>query len=243
MNFESLRWAAIQFIVLVLCISLHEFGHAWAADKRRDPLPRALGRVTLNPLAHCDKIGTFAIPALMIFLPAIFGGMPFALIGWGKPVPISLSNPKTRKADEILITLAGPGMNLLLSLVGALALGIFAGIAYGRVPAETLENSAAFGAVCSFFVMFVLMNSALAIFNLIPLPPLDGSRVLRHAVGMSDATFVKIARNAWWILLLAINLPPGNPIALRIFRPLVSGVAAFFLTISEFVADFLERIF
>lgn len=118
--FASLRWAGLQFIALVLCVALHEFGHAWAADKRGDPLPRAEGRVTLNPLAHIDPFGTLVIPALMVFLPALGGEMPFALIGWGKPVRISLPNPKTRRADEILITLAGPGMNLLLALLSSL---------------------------------------------------------------------------------------------------------------------------
>lgn len=229
---SDLRWAAIQFIVLVLCVSLHEFGHAWAADKRGDPLPRAQGRVSLNPMAHADIFGTLFLPAVMIFLPVFFGGMPFALIGWGKPVQISLNNPKTRRADEILITLAGPGMNFVLALIGAVALGLI----FGLAPESSLDGGFA-GAWCSFFLMFVLMNSGLAIFNLIPLPPLDGSRVLRYVVNMSDATFNKIARNAWWILLLAVNLPPGNPVALMIFTPIVRFVASLFLSISQFIAD------
>lgn len=223
---NDLRWATIQFIVLVLCVSLHEFGHAWTADRRGDPLPRLQGRVTLNPLAHIDTLGTLVLPALMIFLPLFFGGMP-ALLGWGKPVQISLPNSKTRRADDILITLSGPGMNFVLAVGGAVALGLLYGV-FG----ENLPDS-----LYSFFVMFVMMNAGLGVFNLVPLPPLDGSRVLRYAVGMTEETFNKIAHNAWWILLLAINVPPGNPILLRIFRPIVLGVVKVFFAISEFVAS------
>jgi len=223
---NDLRWAMVQFIVLILCVSLHEFGHAWMADKRGDPLPRAQGRVTLNPLAHIDPIGTLALPALMIFLPLFFGGMP-ALIGWGKPVQVSLPNAKTRRADDILTTLAGPGMNFLLALVGAVAMGLIYALGNESVPAT----------VYSFFGMFVMMNASLGVFNLIPLPPLDGSRVLRYAVGMTEETFAKIARNAWWILLLAINLPPGDPIFLIIFRPIIFAVYQFFFWIGDFIAS------
>lgn len=226
---SMLRWAMVQFIALVLCVSLHEFGHAWTADRRGDPLPRAEGRVTLNPLAHVDPIGTLAIPGVMIFLPLIFGGLPFGLIGWGKPVRISLPDPKTRRADDVLITLSGPGMNFLLALLGALALGVLAAFD-GHVP----------GTVVGFFYMFVLLNCSLGIFNLVPLPPLDGSRVLRYAVGMTEETFRRIARNAWWILLLAINIPPDDPILGMIFRPLVRGVASAFFALGEFVARLLS---
>lgn len=224
---RGLHWAALQFIVLVLCVALHEFGHAWTADRRGDPLPRAQGRVTLNPLAHADPLGTFLIPGLMIFLPALFGSFPVALIGWGKPVQISLPNAKTRRASDILITLSGPAMNLLLALFGAVLLGI----AFGASGTLHLPP-----ATFPFLAMFVGMNAGLAIFNLIPLPPLDGSRVLRHAVGMSEETFAKIARNAWWILLLALNLPPGNPIFLAVFGPLVRGAATAFFFLSEKIA-------
>ena len=227
--FGELRWAALQFIALVLCVSLHEFGHAWAADRRGDPLPRAEGRVSLNPLAHIDPIGTLAIPALMIFLPVFFGGLPFALIGWGKPVRISLPNPKTRRADEILITLAGPGMNLLLALASALALGGLFAAAPSGMPVSVHE----------FFLLLVVLNSGLAVFNMIPIPPLDGSHLLRHAVGMSEETFAKIARNAWWIFLLAINLPPERPVFSMIFGPVVRAVATAFLALSEFIGGSL----
>jgi len=223
---NEIRWAMVQFIVLILCVSLHEFGHAWMADKRGDPLPRAQGRVTLNPLSHIDPIGTLAIPALMIFLPLFWGGMP-ALIGWGKPVQISLSNAKTRRADDIFTTLAGPGMNFFLALVGSVAMGLIYAFGGDGVPAT----------IYAFLGMFVMMNASLGVFNLIPLPPLDGSRVLRYAVGMSEETFLKIARNAWWILLLAINLPPGNPIFLVIFKPIIFAVYSVFFGISDFVAS------
>ena len=114
MDAVTLRDGLLQLILLIISIGLHEFGHAWMADRRGDPLPRLQGRVTLNPFAHADPIGTIALPAIMIFLSPGFG-----LIGWGKPVQISLPNPRTRRMDDIYITLAGPAMNLVLCFIFA----------------------------------------------------------------------------------------------------------------------------
>ena len=119
MDAQTLRDGLLQLILLIISIGLHEFGHAWMADLRGDPLPRMQGRVTLNPFAHADPIGTIAIPAVMIFLSPGFG-----LIGWGKPVQISLPNPKTRRMDDIYITLAGPAMNLVLCFTFAVIGGL-----------------------------------------------------------------------------------------------------------------------
>ncbi|MDR0535229.1 MAG: site-2 protease family protein [Puniceicoccales bacterium] len=202
----SFQQAAILFIVLLCSISLHEFGHAWMADKRGDPLPREQGRVTLDPFKHLDPIGSFAIPGLMIFLPVLLGGgLPFALIGWGRPVQISLPNPKTRRRDDILITLAGPAVNLLLALAAAISFGLAlrlgpAGASF--VPPRLLGN-----AIEMFLIPSLMLNLVLLVFNLLPLPPLDGSSILRHATGMRDETYASLARNGWWILLILINIP------------------------------------
>ena len=160
MDLEHFRWGALQLILLIISIGLHEFGHAWVADLRGDPLPRLQGRVTLNPFAHTDLIGTIILPGIMIFLSPGFG-----LIGWGKPVQISLPNPKTRRMDDICITLAGPGMNLVLCLILALigALGSF----------DSVQDRL----VIRFLVSGIFLNSGLVVFNLIPIPPLDGSRI------------------------------------------------------------------
>ena len=220
---EQIRWAFLLLISLIICVSLHEFGHAWMADRCGDPLPRMQGRVTLDPRAHIDPLGTLAIPAIMIFGSVFFAGMP-ALIGWGKPVQISLPNAKTRKRDDIFTTLAGPGMNLLLAVAGTIALGVSARI-FG-----TESN------VVQFFILFMQMNIVLMIFNLLPLPPLDGSRVFFYAVKMREETFLKISRNAWWILLLALNLPsPGNSVVGWIFGPLLRAVSVPFFAIANFI--------
>src|SRR5215471_10928500 len=104
----------IQYLILVGLLTFHEFGHAWTAMKCGDDTARLQGRVSLNPLVHIDPIGTVAMPLLMIFLP--FGIGQF-LLGWAKPVPVNLTNLRKRNRDDILITLAGPGMNLLLALI------------------------------------------------------------------------------------------------------------------------------
>ncbi len=190
MDLEHFRWGALQLILLIISIGLHEFGHAWMADRRGDPLPRLQGRVTLNPFAHTDPIGTIALPAIMIFLSPGFG-----LIGWGKPVQISLPNPTTRRMDDLCITLAGPGMNLVLCLVFAL-IGGFGGF-----------NPVGQKDVIEFLVSGVYLNAGLVVFNLIPIPPLDGARVAVRLGLYSEEVFLMLARWGFIILLVAVNMP------------------------------------
>lgn len=192
LDVEALRQGALWMILLVAAISLHEFGHAWMADRRGDLLPRAQGRVTLDPTAHIDPIGTLLIPGLMIFWPAFTGsGAPVALIGWGKPVQVSLADPRTRKMDDILITLAGPAMNLLLCLAFTV------GLALTGPPGSTGDGR--------FMLNGLMLNAGLMVFNLLPIPPLDGGRVLRWVVGMTEETFRTVATYAPWALLFLIN--------------------------------------
>ena len=190
MDLEHFRWGALQLILLIISIGLHEFGHAWMADLRGDPLPRLQGRVTLNPFAHADPIGTIALPAIMIFLSPGFG-----LIGWGKPVQISLPNPKTRRIDDIYITLAGPAMNLVLCFVFAVIGGL------GDFDPRSQE------VIIDFLKMGIFLNAGLVVFNLIPIPPLDGSRVAVRLGLYSEETFLMLARWGFVILLVAVNLP------------------------------------
>lgn len=189
---EHLRWSLLQLILLVVSIGLHEFGHAWVADLRGDPLPRLQGRVTLNPLAHADPIGTLLIPGIMIFFNPGFG-----LIGWGKPVQISLPNPATRRMDDILITMAGPTMNLVLCLVLAFV-GVVMDVSWANSASHNLGK---------FLVLGMLMNVGLLCFNLIPIPPLDGSRVLYRLGVYSLEFFTMLSRYSFIILIILINLP------------------------------------
>lgn len=209
---DHLRWSLLQLILLVVSIGLHEFGHAWVADLRGDPLPRLQGRVTLNPLAHADPIGTLLIPGVMIFLSPGFG-----LIGWGKPVQISLPNPATRRMDDILITLAGPAMNLLLCLVLA-----FVGFVMGVSPADPSTHN-----LGRFLATGMLLNIGLLCFNLIPIPPLDGSRVFYRLGIYSLEFFTTLSRYSFIILIVLINLPFFGKLMWVVESLLLTPVIAF----------------
>jgi Zn-dependent protease len=208
MDLEQLRWGALQLILLIISIGLHEFGHAWVADLRGDPLPRLQGRVTLNPFAHTDPIGTIALPAIMIFLSPGFG-----LIGWGKPVQISLPNPKTRRMDDIYITLAGPAMNLVLCFVLALI---------GAIGDFDPESQAV---IIVFLARGIFLNAGLAVFNLIPVPPLDGSRIALRLGLYSEELFHTIARWGFVILIILINLPGFGRLIHWVMSPLLDAAA------------------
>ena len=198
---ETLRRGLIFYIVLIASLCIHEWAHAITAHKLGDDTPDREGRVTLNPIAHMDLLGSVIFPLLCIFV--LPGGL---LFGWGKPVNIDISNFRHRRRDEILTTLAGPGSNLALALIAAIVGGILF-----RFEPRTAE----------LFVQLIGINVLLAVFNLIPLPPLDGGRVMRHIAGMTEETFHNIARWSFLIILIAINIP-----AFRLVLGAVMGLVA-----------------
>ncbi len=209
---ETLRSGLIFYIVLIASLCIHEWAHAITAHKLGDDTPEHDGRVTLNPIAHMDLLGSVIFPLLCIFV--LPGGL---LFGWGKPVMINVSNFKNRKRDEILTTLAGPGSNLALALISAVVGGVLF-----RFEPRTAE----------LFVQLIGINVLLAVFNLIPLPPLDGGRVMRHIAGMTEETFINLSRWSFLIILIAINIP-----AFRMVLGAVMGiVAAPFLLIYRLIA-------
>jgi Zn-dependent protease len=170
-----------QLIVFLFAISVHESAHAWMANRRGDPTARMLGRVTLNPIKHIDPVGT-------VLLPVIAALTHFPMIGWAKPTPVDPRNFKNPVLDDILTSVAGPVSNFLVAICALLALlliklssplgqQIVFGIPYGMISPEM--NSAL---VPSSLLLYELMriNIILGVFNLIPVPPLDGSHVLRH---------------------------------------------------------------
>lgn len=207
---EYFRYGLVVFIILLASVSVHEWAHAFTADRLGDDLPRLQGRVTLNPLAHIDLFGTIIFPLVMIFLPMAMGGGVPLIFGWGRPVQISLPNPKTRMRDDLLITSAGPLSNLLIAILVA----VFVGVMLRSCPDCVKAND-----LLSLVGIVIQINVFLFIFNLLPIPPLDGGHYLKYALGLSEEAFFNLSRWGFLILLVFINLPP--------FQWLLSRIMAF----------------
>ena len=184
----TLRNGAILFLVLLASLCIHEWAHAFTADKLGDGTPRRDGRVTLNPAAHIDMLGTVILPLLCIFV--IPGGF---FLAWGRPVLTNPSNYRNPRRDDVLVTAAGPGANLGLALFAALLGGI----------ASRFDPR-----VADLAMLIIQINVFLAVFNLIPLPPLDGGNIMRHLVGMRDETYLRLAQWSFFIFLGLMMVPP-----------------------------------
>lgn len=159
---NSLQTIAIWALPVLFAVTVHEVAHGWMAKKLGDPTAQRLGRLTLDPLRHIDPIGTLLVPGLLILLRTGF------IFGWAKPVPITWSNLRRPRRDMALVALAGPGANLIMALMwallGRLALGLPS--LWVARPLYDMSNAG------------VTINIVLMVLNLLPLPPLDGSRVL-----------------------------------------------------------------
>ena len=193
---------ATQLIVILFAITIHEAAHGWAANKLGDPTAMILGRVTLNPVAHIDPFGTILLPLLMVIMRA----PPF---GWAKPVPVNPLNLKNPKKDNLLISAAGPVSNLSAAILA----GVLFKVLVATRPMTLYELSAVFrggsistpfGGLAIIFYFAVLLNVFLAVFNLIPIPPLDGSGILIGLISEEAAQKVEQLRPFGIIIVLAM---------------------------------------
>jgi Zn-dependent protease len=193
MDPKSIIDGLLLYLGLIVLLTFHEFGHAWMAWKCGDDTARSQGRVSLNPLVHMDLLGTVVLPLLMIFLSASGSGLSRFIVGWAKPVPVTLANLRNPRIDDILITLAGPWMNLLLAVII---------VALARVGVSVHSDSMV--EVC---LQIARLSLLLCFLNLLPIPPLDGSRVARVLIGMSYETYFQIARYGFFILIIVLQIP------------------------------------
>jgi Zn-dependent protease len=174
------------FIVLIASLSFHEAAHAWMADRLGDPTARQLGRLTLNPLAHIDWIGTVLFP-----LVALVSGLP--LLGWAKPVPVDWRHLRSPRRDFALVALAGPVSNLVLATGAALVLNLLVTSGHGGLSTGMMMVAQA-----------VSLNVLLAVFNLLPVPPLDGGNVLAGIVPEGAARVIDRLRPYGFLILYAL---------------------------------------
>jgi len=185
--------------MLILCLSIHEWAHAKAADMLGDATPRYMGRLTLDPMAHITVMGTIVLPCV-----ALVTGLP--LFGWAKPVPVDMRNFKKQRTGMAIVAAAGPASNLILATLMAAILAIM-NHQYQTGVMELKAAGGVAGAAVEMLILGVQLNAFLAFFNLIPLPPLDGSRVLQGFLGHQGAATIDRMESwsGWLILILAFS--------------------------------------
>jgi Zn-dependent protease len=194
----------LGFLLVIPALTLHEWAHGWMANRLGDDTPRMLGRLTLNPIKHIDPIGTVLMPIALLVLSG--GAFTF---GYAKPVPINPRNFANPKHGMMLTGAAGPAMNVLLALIT----GFIIRMAIILMPAAIFSTSLAgvvdFTALGEILYRFAFINLALCFFNLIPLPPFDGSRIIqRFLTGPAREFYHKLEPYGMWIILgLVWGLP------------------------------------
>ncbi|CAN5876272.1 site-2 protease family protein [soil metagenome] len=199
--------ASILLVLSVVLASLtvHEFAHAWTADRLGDPTARMLGRVSFNPLVHIDPIGTIVLPLLAMFTTGF-------IFGWAKPVPVNTARLRHPKRDFMIVAAAGPASNLVLATAAALVFRSVGGVESMADPLTRLLYFA------------VSINVLLAVFNMLPVPPLDGGNVLAGLLPDRYAPVINGLRQYGFLILLAL---------------IMTGMLR---TIIEPVSSFLERL-
>jgi Zn-dependent protease len=200
--------------VLIASLSVHEAAHAWAADRLGDPTARHLGRLSLNPAVHIDPIGTLLFPVI-----AMLTNVP--LIGWAKPVPVDFRHLEHPKRDFALIAAAGPASNILMAVVCAVIYAILPTPAPGDIAGRVIMT-----APRDIFLWFTYLNVMLAVFNMVPVPPLDGGNVLLGVLPPAGARVIELLRPYGFLVLYALML---SGVLSYLLGPIAIGVVRFLL--------------
>jgi Zn-dependent protease len=222
----TLYQAAALIVPLILAIVFHEVAHGWVARALGDPTAERAGRLTLNPVRHVDPIGTIILPGMLALAKA-------PIFGWAKPVPVDKWRLRNPRFGMMAVALAGPGSNLVLAGFAALALGLAA----GHMGAPPAEGTAAHFLTLNLF-NFILINIFLALFNLLPIPPFDGSHVVEGLLPRSWVPAYERLRPLGFplVLIVLIVLPwliPGfNPVG-KVVVPPVEWLTGHYLGIAD----------
>ena len=202
MNVTDILHVVLALVAAFLAIVFHEYAHGFVAYRLGDPTAREHGRLTLNPLAHIDPVGTVLLPLLL----ALFG---LPVFGWAKPVPVNAGYFRNPFRGMLFVAISGPVTNLAFALL-ATAIGRLA-LSAVRITFLLQESFVASLSRAGFFLLgyFVIINVVLAVFNMIPIPPLDGSRVLSYLLPAGGRRFMLILEQYGFLILLALILLGG----------------------------------
>jgi Zn-dependent protease len=226
---NTLYQAAALIIPLIFAIVFHEVAHGWVARMLGDTTAADLNRLSLNPLRHVDPVGTVLLPGVLKLM-----GLP--VFGWAKPVPVNKWRLRNPKRDMMLVGAAGPGMNLVMGVVGAVLLGLLL-----RTYGTAQEPGGLAGFIAANLMNFLLINVFLALFNLLPIPPFDGSHIVEGLLPAEAAqAYGRLRRYGFTlILLLLVVLPsffPGfNPVGQLVVPP-VQWLTQHYLALAAAVA-------
>ncbi|HEX8671217.1 MAG TPA: site-2 protease family protein [Longimicrobium sp.] len=219
---NTLNTLLLYLPVLCLAFTVHEFGHAWVALKQGDDTAARLGRVTLDPRSHIDPIGSLLFPALA----TLSGGLP--LLGWAKPVPVDVRKLRNYRTGDILVSLAGVFMNFVLVVLFTVALAVFFAVQRGSPAADgTVANT-----VSQFIVGGIMVNLGLIVFNILPIPPLDGSKVLYHYLPAGARESYRQLDQYGFLILWGLLLTG----MLDFLSPVVWGLTGFFMNLALLAA-------
>ena len=216
---DFLSKLVIYMVVWIFSVSAHEFGHAWTSYKFGDDTAYNQGRVTLNPVPHIDPIGTLLLP-IIGFLISYSSTTNFPLIAWGKPTPVNPLKWRNKDAANVCVSIAGIVINLFIAVVATIIIKIMA--SQGVITRESLTDGGIIFIFYVFLMSMIYMNVGLAIFNLLPFPPLDGSKVLQTFLPRSFEPLFDILETYGFLILLVL-------VQLGIIRLIVVPLNAFVL--------------
>lgn len=209
----------ILAIPLLFAITLHEVAHGWVAYQRGDMTAKMMGRLTLNPIKHIDLFGTIFVPALLFY----FGGFIF---GWAKPVPVNWRHLKRPKQDMALVAAAGPAANFMMACLWAFFAKIF------LIIGSPITSESPLIGLLTMCRTGILINLVLLVLNLLPIPPLDGSRVLASFASLRVANFLRTIEPFGFIILVILIM---TSVLGKIMIPIISALYSFIASVFQLI--------